>query len=145
MLIVLDSVIDFDVNKLIEYIEEYKFIDILRMSNITKSEYRKLNKIVEEINNEYGSSIEIIQKRNIQNYDFYMLYTTNKKEYFKSHYILNKQAYILDITDIDDDILSKEYKSYTKNKGYVETIFNRMNLNMGNYSKIDIGMLYIKS
>lgn len=143
LLIVIDYLKDFDINKLKKYIEKYKFVDILRMQNITKTEYKRLNEIVDKVNEEYGSSIEIIQKRNIQDYDFCVLLSSNIKEYFKSHYILGKDSYVLDITDVDNDILSKEYKSYQRNKGYIETIFNRMNLSMDNFLKTDIGSIYL--
>ena len=143
LLIVIDYLKDFDINKLKKYIEKYKFVDILRMQNITKIEYKKLDDLIDKVNEEYGSSIEIIQKRNIQEYDFCILLSSNIKEYFKSHYILGKDSYVLDITDVDNDILSKEYKSYQRNKGYVETIFNRMNLSMENFLKTDIGSIYL--
>lgn len=144
ILIILDKLKDFDLEKFKEYIINYKFIDVLKTSNFTKSEYNKLSKIIENINEEYGSSIEIIQKRNIQNYDFYILYSGNIKNKFKSHYILNKKAYILDLTDIDDDILSQEFKSYEKNKPYLETMFNRLNMNIESFRKVDLGFLYMK-
>lgn len=143
LLIVIDYLKDFDINKLKKYIEKYKFVDILRMQNITKIEYKKLDDLIDKVNEEYGSSIEIIQKRNIQEYDFCILLSSNIKEYFKSHYILGKDSYVLDITDVDNDILSKEYKSYQRNKGYIETIFNRMNLSMENFLKTDIGSIYL--
>lgn len=144
ILLVLDKLKDFDLDKLREYITNYKFVDILKTVSVTKSEYNRLSKVVDKINDEYGSSIEIIQKRNIQNYDYYILYSSNIKEKFKSHYVLNKNAYILDITDVDDDILSKEYKSYEKHRPYLETLFNRLSINLESFKKSELGRLYIK-
>lgn len=144
ILITIDNIKDFDLEKIKEYISTYKFVDILKTKNVSKFDYNKLSKIVENLNNEYGTSIEIIQKRNIQCYDFYMLYSPNIKEYFKSHYILNRRAYILDITDIDDDVFSKEYRSYQKNKPYLDTLFNRLNINLERFVKSELGLLYIK-
>ena len=86
ILVVVDDIKDFEKEKLKEYLEEYKFVDILRMSNISKGDYKRLSKEVNDINNEYGSSMEIIQKRNIQNYDFYIIYSQNRKKYLISHY-----------------------------------------------------------
>ena len=143
LLLVLDNIQDFDKSRLVKYIDKYKFVDILRTSNINKLDYKKIVGIVNDVNYEFGSSIEIIQKRNIQEYDFCILLSSNIKESFKSHYIIDKEAYILDITDVDSDVLSKEYKSYQKNKGYIETIFNRVNLNMENFLKTDIGIIYL--
>ncbi len=142
ILVVVDDIKDFEKEKLKEYLEEYKFVDILRMSNISKGDYKRLSKEVNDINNEYGSSMEIIQKRNIQNYDFYIIYSQNRKKYLISHYVLNKKAYILDITDVDDDVYSKEYKLYEKNKKYIDTLFNRLNLDVDNFCKTELGSLY---
>ena len=142
LLVVLNDLIDLDVNKIKEYIEKYKFVDILKMKDVSKIQYKKMLNIIEEINKEYGASIDIIQKRNIQNYNFYILYSKGLKEFFKTHYILDNKAYVLDITDVDDDILSKEYKLYEKNKGYIKTLFDRMCLSNENFSKTDLGSLY---
>lgn len=142
ILMIVDNIKDLEIENIKKYIEEYKFLDILRMQNISKNDYKKMSKFIDEVNNEYGTSIEIIQKRNIQNYDFYILYSKNRKEYFNSHYILNKKSYTLDITDVDDDILSREYKLYEKNKGYITTLFDRMSINKENFYKTDLGSLY---
>lgn len=142
ILIALNDINDLDIEKIKTYIEKYKFIDILKMKDVCKTQYKKMLKIIDDINNEYGTSIEIIQKRNIQNYDFYILYSKNLKHFFKAHYILNKNSYLLDITDIDDDVLSKEYKLYEKNKGYITTLFDRMCLSSENFCKTDLGSLY---
>ena len=144
LLIAISSIKDFDNKKVIEYISKYKFVDILRLKEISKTSYKKLSNMINKINNEYGSSIEIIQKRNIQDYDALVIYSKNQKEYIKSHYILKNKAFVLDVTNVDEDVLSKEYKSYNKNKSYIETIFNRMRLNISNYFKSDIGSLYMK-
>ena len=143
LLIVINYIANFDYDRLIKYIEKYKFVDKLRMQNISKVEYKKLNSTVNKINEEYGSSVEIIQKRNIQEYDFCVILSSNIKEYFKSHYILRNDTYILDITDVDSDVLSKEYKAYQKNQKYIQTMFNRMNLNLENFLKTDIGSIYL--
>ena len=142
LLVAIDDILDFDFEKFLEYVLKYKCVDILNMQDINKYDYKKLAKVVENINNEYGSSVQIIQKRNLQNYDFCILYTENQKEYFKSHYVLKREAYILDITNVDDDILSKEYKIYEKNKSYIETIFKRMKLDVNEFCKVDLGKLY---
>lgn len=142
LLVAIDDILDFDFEKFLEYVLKYKCVDILKMQDINKYDYKKLAKVVENINNEYGSSVQIIQKRNLQNYDFCILYTENQKEYFKSHYVLKREVYILDITNVDDDILSKEYKIYEKNKSYIETIFKRMKLDVNEFCKVDLGKLY---
>lgn len=142
LLVVIDDFLDFDQDRFLEYVKRYKCVDILKMPNVSMFDYRRLSEIVESINNEYGSSVQILQKRNLQNYDFCMLFSSNEKEYFKSHYILKNKAYVLDITNLDDDVLSKDYKIYEKNKSYIETIFNRMKKDMTKYYKIDLGKLY---
>lgn len=142
LLVVIDDILDFDVDKFLEYVKRYKCVDILRMPNVSKFEHKKLLKLVENINNEYGSSVQILQRRNLQYYDFCMLYSSNEKEYFKSHYILKNNAYVLDITNIDDDVHSKEYKIYEKNKSYINTIFDRMKKDVKDYYKVDLGKVY---
>ncbi len=142
MLIVIKSLADLDILKLKEYIEEYKYVDILKLSDMSKSEYAKLIQIVKNINEEYGSSIEVIQKRNILEYDFYLLYAKGIKEFFISHFLINKQAGILDLTNKDDDVLSTPYRAYFKNKYYIMTMFDRVKLNIDNFSKMELGMIY---
>ena len=126
----IDNLLDFDLDKLREYVEKYKFVDILRMKNISKSDMKKLNKLVENVNQEFGSSIKIIQKRKLK---------------FISYYALNDKASILDITNLDDDNMSKEYIAYKKNKMYIKTIFDRMNMDMSCFYKTDLGLMYLNN
>ncbi len=142
ILIVIKSLVDLDISKLKEYIEEYKYVDILKLSDMSKCEYAKLIQIVKDINEEYGSSIEVIQKRNILEYDFYLLYAKGIKDFFISHFLINKQAGILDLTNKDDDVLSTPYRAYFKNKYYIMTMFDRVKLNVDNFSKTELGMIY---
>ena len=109
---------------------------------MTKSDYSKVNSIITKLNTEYGSSMEVIQKRNIIDYNFYLIYSKNKKEFFTSHYVINNNAGILDLTSKDDDVFSNEYKSYFKNKYYISTVFNRVKFDIENFSKKELGIIY---
>ncbi len=142
ILIAIEKYEDLDVNKLIEYLDKYRYIDILKFPNMTKSDYSKVNSIITKLNDEYGSSMEVIQKRNIIDYNFYLIYSKNKKEFFTSHYVINNNAGILDLTSKDDDIFSNEYKSYFKNKYYISTVFNRVKFDIENFSKKELGIIY---
>ena len=130
---------------MIEYISNYKFVDVLKMSGIDKSCYKNLSENIEKINNEFGSTIEITQRRNIQEYNIYLIYSKVNCENFKSHYILRKKSKIIDMHDEEQDILNLNNKAYEKNKEYIKTLFNRIDVDINNYSKNKLGALMLAS
>lgn len=144
ILVALNNISDYSNNKMIEYISNYKYVDILKMSGIDKIRYKNLSENIDKINNEYGSTIEITQKRNIQEYDVCLMYSKVNQEDFKSHYILRKKSKVIDMHDEEQDILNANIKAYEKNKEYIETLFKRIDINIESYSKNKLGALMLE-
>lgn len=142
ILIVINNIEDLEEQKIIEYIKKYKYVDILRLDGISKISYRGLLKRLDIINDEYGTTIEIIQRRNICEYDVYIIYSNIDLEEFKNHYILNSRAKILNIKNEEEDTLNLAYRIYNKNKYNLEALFNRINYDINRFSKIKLGNLY---
>ena len=144
ILIAINDIKDFSTPKLIEYISNYKFVDILRMNGINKIEYNKLSSKINEINEEYGTTIEIIQKRNIQDYNVCLMYSNIDKNEFTSHYILGKNSKYLDINNEEEDIYNENNRVFERNKYDIETLFKRIQVNMNHFSKNKIGALLLE-
>lgn len=144
ILIVVNNIKDFKEEKIIEYIKKYKYVDILRLNGISKREHKILLEKINNINDEYGTTIEIIQRRNISEYDVYVFYSNIELEQFKDHYILNRELNILDTKNEEQDTLSLSYRTYKKNKYELEALFNRINCDMNRFSKNKLGNLFTK-
>lgn len=142
ILVVFDSIKDYDENKIVEYISKYKFVDILRTNNINKFDLKKLEKSTQKINNEYGTTIDIIKRRNIQKYDVYLIYSNLDRIEFKQKYILSSKSLYINMYDIDSDVLSKEYLIYKRYEPEIITLLNRINVNKNNFSKVKLGFLF---
>lgn len=145
ILFVLDNINDYDDSKVIEYISKYKFLDILRCSNISKSDSKRLYERIKEINNEYGSTIEIIQKRNISMYHIYVIFSKISKENFIENYILKRNSMYIDLKDADEDILSSANIAFDRYRPDIEVMFNRLNIIIGNFSINKLGNFLIKN
>lgn len=142
ILVVIDKIEDYDQSKILEYISNYKFVDILVTNNITKIDTKRIEKYVSKINNEYGTTIDVLKKRNVQKYDVYLIYSNIKKQEFFQKYIIGNKSLYINMTDIDYDILSKEYDSYKRYEPEIITLFNRLDLNIENFSKVKLGFLF---
>lgn len=142
VLIILDNIDDYDENKLLEYISKYKFIDILITKNINKYEYNKLLKNIQKINNEYGTSIDTIQKRNIQKYDVYLVYSDLDRIEFSQKYILSSKSLYINMLDSDLDVLSEEYICYERYEPEILTLLARLGINASHFSKVKLGFLF---
>ena len=145
ILFVLDNINDYDDSKVIEYISKYKFLDILRCSNITKSDSKKLSERINEINNEYGTTIEIIQKRNISMYHVYIVFSKLSKIDFMEKYILKKNSMYIDLKDPDEDVLSSANVAFDRYKQDIQVLFNRLNISLDNFSINKLGNYSIKN
>ena len=143
ILIVLNDIRNYDEEKIKEYISNYKFVDILKMSNINKFEHKKIQDSIENINEEYGSAIDIIQRRNIQDYHIYIMFSDVSEEYFNSHYILRKKSKYIDMRNEDMDIYNNNILEYEKNKSYILTLTQRLNIDINKYSKNKIGSVIL--
>lgn len=142
ILIVLDHIKDYDEKKLLEYISKYKFIDILKTKNINKYDSAKLQGFIKKINNEYGTTIDLIGRRNIQKYNIYLLYSKIDRDSFIQKYILNSKSLYLDLNDVDMDVMSDEYICYKRYEPEILTILNRLEINKNNFSKVKLGFLF---
>lgn len=142
ILIVLDHIKDYDEKKLLEYISKYKFIDILKTKNINKYDSAKLQGFIQKINNEYGTTIDLIGRRNIQKYNIYLLYSKIDRDSFIQKYILNSKSLYLDLNDVDMDVMSDEYICYKRYEPEILTILNRLEINKNNFIKVKLGFLF---
>lgn len=142
ILLILNDGKDFDVDKLTEYISNYKFVDILKMPNVSKHDYKCIQKSVEKINKEYGSTIDIIQKRNIQDYSIYIMFSKVQYTNFSTHYILRKISKYIDMKNEDFDIYNQNICKYERNKSYILTLSTRLNIDLSRYSKNKIGQIF---
>ncbi|MDO4282403.1 MAG: hypothetical protein Q4D02_02100 [Clostridia bacterium] len=142
ILIAINNVRDFKQEKMIEYIQKYKYVDILRLNSISKREYKSLAEKIDSINDEYGTTIEIVQRRNISEYDVYVFYSDIDVSQFRDHYILNRNIKILDTKNEEQDTLSLSFRNYNKNKYEIEALFNRINCDLKRFSKNKLGNLF---
>lgn len=139
ILLVLNDISDYDEEKIKEYIANYKFVDILKMPNINKLDLGKIKQSIDEINEEYGSTIEIISKKNIQEYNIYIMYSNVSYDYFTSHYILKKRSKYIDMKAEDLDLYNNNVLQFEKNKSYILTLSERLNIDITRYSKNKVG------
>jgi len=142
LLMVIDNISDFNKEKFIEYISKYKFVDILKTKNINGYDYRKLLNYIQNINQEYGTAVEIKQKRNLQNYDVLLIYSKINKVDFCEKYIVSNESLYLDFTDIDSDIYNDWYLVYKRYEPEVLTLLNRLNIKENNFSKQKLGYIF---
>lgn len=142
LLIVIDNINDFDEEKFKEYISKYKFIDILKTKNINRYDYKKLLSYVQRTNTEYGTTIEIKQKRNLQNYDVLLIYSKLNKLNFCEKYIVSRDSLYLDFTDIDSDIYNDRYLVYKRYEPEILTLLDRLKIEDNNFSKQKLGFIF---
>jgi len=143
ILMVMNQVADVKIDKVVEYIKKYRYVDILRMNGVSKFEYQALLEKVNSINEEYGTTTELIQRRNISEYDIYIFYSDISLDMFREHYILNENAKILDLKNDDDDTLSLAYRTYLRKKADLMALFNRVNLQLDRFSKNKLGSWFM--
>ncbi len=142
ILLVLDDINDFDNKKVIEYISKYKYLDILRMNNIGKTDYKVLSIKIDEINEEYGTTISIIQKKNLLEYNVYLAYSNVPRQEFIQKYALRKKSLFIEMQNAEFDVFNDECKLYEQNKYNIKTVFDRNRMQIENYSKNKLGAWY---
>lgn len=120
-----------DITKLLEYIEKFKYLDIL--SKHTNK--MMLTKIL-NINKEYGTAINVIKKRNIVEYNIYINFDMSDID--KNEYIYNSSKKIINIKNSDEDIFNPLYISYIKNIDNIRNIDKNL---IGKFSKLNLGYL----
>lgn len=119
---------NFDAERFLTYISSYKFVDILYMNKIDSN----IRKIVNNLNNEYGTSIEVMDKKNISKYDIYVLVDFDKENLIR--YILNKKRLVIGLNNPEDDLFNEYNKKYDKNMNKLSNINN-----IEKFSKTNIG------
>lgn len=142
ILVAINNINDFDQDKLLEYISKYKFVDILRTESINKYDCKKLFNIIENINNEYGTTIDIIKRRNLQKYHICLSYSDMNKLDFSQKYILSNKVLYINMKDIDSDIFCDEYLCYKRYEPEILTLFNRLELDSQRFSKVKLGFIF---
>lgn len=143
ILLIFNDIADYNEDKVREYISNYKFVDILKMPNINKHDCKKISENIEKINKEYGSTIEIIGKRNIQEYNIYIMYSKVDEQYFYSHYILRKRFKYIDMNNEEKDTYDENIIEYEKNKSFISTLTERLNIDIESYNKNKIGKIML--
>ncbi len=143
ILMILNDISDYNQEKLLEYISKYKFVDILKMDGISKIDHTSLRNKIDSINKEFGTSIEIISKKNIQHYDVYAMYSKISKLDFITKYILKKESKYIDINNPDEDEIVPEMLQFKKSKFEINTILERLNAHIDNFSQNKLGAWYM--
>lgn len=121
---------NFDIDRLFRYIDKYKFVDILKIG----SKDKKLNTTINEINKEYGTSIDILDKKNLTNYNVYVNFDLSEK--LLNKYILNKRGKYIYLKDSEEDEFNENYIAFKKNID----VFREINIfGLEYFRKLDIG------
>lgn len=139
ILVILNDVKDYQEEKIKEYINEYKHVDILKMPGITKLDSKEIMASIDCLNEEYGSTIDMIQKKNIQEYQIYLMYSKVNYEDFSTHYVLRKKCKYIDMRNEDMDRYNQNICEFEKNQSYLFTLSNRLNMDLARYSKNKVG------
>lgn len=123
-------------NKLKEYIEKYRYIDVLKLNISSKYEKDKINSTIDNINYEYGSNIDFITNKNISNYNI-LLYNLDENLPINifNDYILPNKYQKIDFFDVENDKYNTNIVCFFKNKNYLSELFNRLNISYQDYSK----------
>lgn len=121
-------------NKIEQFLKEYKIVDIF----LTNSKnYSFLKEYIEKLNEEEGTTIEILDKMPKTDYNILLVFSKIHKEYY------NNSSFILDYNNSDLDIESNTYLIYKKNEMYFKKIFSKLNMEISRYEKTKLGKLYI--
>lgn len=120
-----------DITKLLEYIEKFKYLDIL-----SKHTNKMMLTKISNINKEYGTAINVIKKRNIVEYNIYINFDMSDID--KNEYIYNSNKKILNIQNSDEDIFNPLYISYIKNIENIRIIDKNL---INKFSKLNLGYL----
>ena len=114
---------------ILKYVERFKYIDIVIVDTNCKN---NISKLINKINNEYGTTIKIINDYNLTKYNICVINTKVNINLYN----LNKYVYKLNLINSDNDIYSLENKIYNKYKDKL--------LNKEEFSSNKIGQVFLK-
>lgn len=144
ILVVIDNITDTISKKIEEYITRYKFVDVCQnTSNIVCS--KGLEKLVLSLNEEYGSTIEVISKKDLSEYNICICFVNEKKDNMNVKYIFDKKSKYIDMLNADEDYLNENVIEYNKN---IEIIKKWLDFNdefcfdINKFSKTKLGKVY---
>lgn len=137
VLMIIDNINNFELDKIKYYISIYKILNIYLTNNKIKE---KVENIICNINNELGTTIDLVSKINLENYNVILIFSKN---YPYDNNLAFSNLFFLDYNNSDLDICSSTYKAYYKNKNEIIKLFNRLNLDISRFEKTKLGKLYI--
>lgn len=140
VLVMFSSISDYNDDKMIEYINKYKEVDVAVTEKLSRNEIFSIIKNLDLINNEYGSTIQILKnKRDLKRYNVYILFSNKNRRKLMSDYILNPKALFIDTCDVDSDFLNSGYKMFVKNETKLKQIFKNLELDIDKFGMVALG------
>ena len=134
ILFVIDEINDIIISKLYYFIGKYKIIDI-KLNDIQN--YKNVKEIVNKINREGGTVIDVVVKIQQKNYNIILVFSK------KQRFFYNDGLYILDYNNSDLDICSNTYLIYKKHKLQFLELFKLIDMDISRFEKTKLGKLYI--
>ena len=135
ILVVIDNIENNFVKSKINYfLGEYKVVDIFITNNKNRE---KIENYVKNINENEGSSVEILDKELKKKYNILLVFSNEYKS------LNNKSSFILDYNNSDLDVESNTYLIYKNNKKEFKYIFDSLGMDISKYEKTKLGKLYI--
>lgn len=132
IILILDKLGNLEKRKLEELIEKYKIVDIY-MTNVLDRDVNYIN----ELNNKYGTVIEILDKMPNEYYNIFLVFSNEHKISPK------KSSFVLDYNDSDLDVKSNTFLIFRNNIKQFNEIFKFLNMDMSRFEKTKLGKLYI--
>lgn len=132
ILLVIDKLELAQKRKIEELLEKYKIVDIYATKYILN-----LKEYIDEINNNLGTVIEIIDKIPKEYYNILLVFSKEYKNF------QTKSSFILDYNNSDLDIKSNTYLIYKNNIKLFDNLFNKLGIQMSRYERTKLGKLYI--
>lgn len=118
---------------------KYKEISILVQGRLEKSFVNKIN----DINEEYGSCIEIVKKmpKDLKRFNVYIFVDKSKLEYVK--YKFNKKSCYVDFTNRENDRYNEKYLKLKENIENGKYYINKINEMYELYGKITVSNVLV--
>lgn len=144
LLVIISEINELNIEQIEKYIQIYKFVDILKVGTISSYNLTMINNSIRKINDEFGTTIEFIQNRNLAEYNVYLNYTELSKSSLMSEYVLSANPLVINIMDADEDYKGINIKTYNLHTNELKTLFSRLGIDINNYSKNKLGALMLE-